>query len=323
MKLIIQIPCLNEEETIGITVADLPRSIDGIDQIEYLIINDGSTDKTEQAAKAAGVHHIVRFTKNKGLASAFMAGIDACIKLGADIIVNTDADNQYFGGDVEKIVKPILEGKADIVIGERPISEIEHFSPLKKILQKVGSWSVRTVSNTTIPDAPSGFRAYKREAALQLNVLTGYTYTIETIIQAGHKKMALTSVPIRTNGMLRESRLLKSMSSYIKMSISTMLRVFIMYKPLKFFLTLSVISFAIAGIIGIRYLILLLIGTPGEHIQSLILSVILAIFGSNTLVMALVSDLIANNRIMLEDVQYRIRKIDAIIEQRKDKNEQA
>lgn len=321
MKLIIQIPCLNEEETIGITVADLPRKIEGVDEIEYLIINDGSTDNTEEAAKAAGVHHIVRFTRNRGLASAFMAGIDACIKLGADIIVNTDADNQYFGGDVEKIVKPIIEGKADIVIGERPISEIDHFSPLKKILQKVGSWGVRTVSNTNIPDAPSGFRAYRRDAALQLNVLTGYTYTIETIIQAGHKKMALTSVPIRTNGMLRESRLLKSMSSYIKMSVATMLRVFIMYKPLKFFLTISIISFVLAGAIELRYLILFLTGNAGEHIQSLILSVVLAIFGSNTLVMALVSDLIANNRLLLEDVQYRIRKMDATLEQNKENNE--
>ena len=220
MKLIIQIPCYNEEETLEITYNDLPKHIEGIDTIEYLIINDGSKDKTVEKARELGFHHIVSFKQNKGLAKGFTAGLDACLHLGADIIVNTDADNQYCGADIEKLVRPILDEKADIVIGERPIDETEHFSWKKKKFQHLGSWVVRVASGTDIPDAPSGFRAYSREAALRINVVNNYTYTLETIIQAGHNKMAMISVPIRTNAETRPSRLFSSMWRYMKRSAS-------------------------------------------------------------------------------------------------------
>ncbi len=235
MKLIIQIPCYNEAETLEIALNDLPKKIDGIDEIEYLIINDGSKDNTVQVAKDWGVHYVVNFKKNKGLAKGFMAGIDACLRNGADIIVNTDADNQYNGEDIEKLVRPILEEKADIVIGERPIDDTEHFSPLKKKLQHFGSWTVRVASKTDIPDAPSGFRAYSRDAAMRLNVTNEYTYTLETIIQAGRNKIAMESVPVRTNPELRKSRLFSSMFGYVKRSMVTIVRSFMMYKPLRFF----------------------------------------------------------------------------------------
>ena len=224
MKLIIQIPCLNEAETLETALNDLPRQIQGIDTIEYLIINDGSQDDTVKVAKDWGVHYVVSFTKNKGLAKGFLAGIDACLKNGADIIVNTDADNQYCGADIEKLVRPILNGASDIVIGERPIDQTEHFSPLKKKLQHFGSWVVRVASNTDIPDAPSGFRAYSREAAMRLNVTNEYTYTLETIVQAGRERIAMDSVPIQTNAQLRPSRLFGSMFGYVKKSMVTIIR---------------------------------------------------------------------------------------------------
>ena len=236
MKLIIQIPCYNEAETLEIALNDLPKKIDGIDEIEYLIINDGSVDNTVEVAKNWGVHYVVNFKKNKGLAKGFMAGLDACLRNGADIIVNTDADNQYCGEDIEKLVRPILDGKADIVIGERPIDKTEHFSPLKKKLQHLGSWTVRVASHTDMPDAPSGFRAYSRDAAMRLNVTNEYTYTLETIIQAGRNKMAMESVPIRTNPELRKSRLFSSMFGYVKRSMVTIVRSFMMCKPLRFFM---------------------------------------------------------------------------------------
>ena len=310
MKLIIQIPCFNEEVTLPITLKDLPTRIDGIDTIEYLIINDGSTDKTVEVAKACGVHHILNFKNNKGLAAGFMAGIDASLKLGADIIVNTDADNQYCGEDIIKLVKPILDGQADIVIGERPIDNIEHFSWIKKKLQRLGSWTVRVASKTNIPDAPSGFRAYSREAALKLNVLSEYTYTLETIIQAGRKNMAITSVPVRTNGELRKSRLFRSMRAYIKRSIFTIFRIFMMYKPLKFFISLGGIIFLTGLLISIRFLYFYLSGYGSGHIQSLIFAAILLMLGFQTGVIGLQADLIAANRKILEDIQYRVRKIE-------------
>ncbi len=310
MKLIIQIPCYNEEETLPITLKDLPKEIEGIDTIKYLIIDDGSKDKTIEVAKANGVHHVVRFTNNKGLASGFMAGIDACLKLGADIIVNTDADNQYCGADIEKLVKPILDGQADIVVGERPIDSIEHFSWLKKKLQHLGSWVVRVASDTNIPDAPSGFRAYSREAALRLNVVSEYTYTLETIIQAGRKNMAITSVSIRTNGELRKSKLFKSMYSYIKRSIFTIIRIFVMYKPLKFFITLGLTIFLLGFVIGLRFLYFYFTAQGSGHIQSLILSALLILIGFQIGVIGLQADLIAANRKILEDIQYRIKKIE-------------
>lgn len=310
MKLIIQIPCYNEEETLGITYNDLPRHIDGIDEIEYLIINDGSKDSTVEVARELGFHHVVSFKQNKGLAKGFMAGLDACLHLGADIIVNTDADNQYCGADIEKLVRPILDGEADIVIGERPIDQTEHFSWKKKKFQHLGSWVVRVASGTSIPDAPSGFRAYSREAALRLNVTNEYTYTLETIIQAGHDKIAMTSVPIHTNGETRPSRLFSSMWRYMKRSSTVIIRSFMMYKPLRFFSLIGSILFLAGALIGIRFLYYMLIGSAGGHIQSLILAAILLIMGFQTVVMGLLSDIIAANRKILEDVQYRVRKLD-------------
>lgn len=310
MKLIIQIPCLNEAETLEIALNDLPKKIDGVDEIEYLIINDGSTDNTVEVAKKWGVHHVVTFKKNKGLAKGFMAGLDACLRAGADIIVNTDADNQYVGSDIEKLVQPILEGRADIVIGERPIDDTEHFSPLKKKLQHIGSWTVRVASSSEIPDAPSGFRAYTREAAMRMNVVNQYTYTLETIIQAGHDKIPMESVPIRTNPELRKSRLFHSMFGYVKKSMVTIVRSFMMYKPLKFFGSIGAVLFLIGMILGIRYLVFFFTGGAAGHVQSLILASTLMMLGCMTGIIGLQADIIAANRKILEDVQYHVRKLD-------------
>lgn len=310
MKLIIQIPCFNEEKTLAITYADLPKQIDGIDEIEYLIINDGSRDRTVEVARELGFQHVVSFKKNKGLARGFMAGIDACLHLGADIIVNTDADNQYCGADIEKLVRPILEEKADFVIGERPIDETEHFSWKKKKFQYIGSWVVRLASGTKVPDAPSGFRAYSREAALRLNVVNEYTYTLETIIQAGHNKIAMTSVPIRTNPETRESRLFKNMWAYMKRSSSVIIRSFMMYKPLKFFGTLGLIVFLIGVAVSARFLFFFISGAGDGHIQSLILAAVTILMGVQIFIVGLQADMIAANRKILEDIQYRVRKGD-------------
>lgn len=310
MKLIIQIPCYNESETLEIALNDLPKQIDGIDTIEYLIINDGSSDNTVEVAKNWGVHYVVNFSKNKGLAKGFLAGIDACLKNGADIIVNTDADNQYCGADIAKLVRPILEGRSDIVIGERPIDQTEHFSPLKKKLQHFGSWVVRKASNTNIPDAPSGFRAYSREAAMRLNVTNEYTYTLETIVQAGREKIAMESVPIHTNEELRPSRLFSSMFGYVKKSMLTIVRAFIMYKPLKFFTILGSIPFLLGVGTGMRFLIYVYIGQAGGHVQSLILASTLLMMGFMTYMIGLQADIIAANRKLLEDVQYRMKKME-------------
>lgn len=310
MKLIIQIPCYNEEETLTIALDALPKHIDGIDEIEYLIINDGSKDNTVEVAKKWGVNYVVSFKKNKGLARGFMEGLDACLRNGADIIVNTDADNQYCADDIEKLVRPIIEGKSDIVIGERPIDETEHFSPLKKKLQHFGSWTVRVASNSDIPDAPSGFRAYSREAAMRMNVVNEYTYTLETIVQAGRSKISMTSVPIRTNPELRPSRLFSSMFGYVKKSMVTILRAFMMYKPLRFFSIIGGIIFLIGFAIGVRFLLFYFQGTGTGHVQSLILSSTLILLGFETIIVGLQADIIAANRKILEDVQYRVRKLD-------------
>jgi len=318
MKLIIQIPCYNEAETLEIALNDLPKHIDGIDEIEYLIINDGSKDKTVAVAKKWGVNYVVNFKNNKGLAKGFLAGLDAAVRNGADIIVNTDADNQYSGDDIEKIVRPILEGKSDIVIGERPIDETEHFSPLKKKLQHLGSWVVRKASRTNIPDAPSGFRAYSREAAMRMNVVNEYTYTLETIVQAGRNKMAISSVPINTNPELRESRLFKSMFGYVKKSMLTIVRAFIMYRPLKFFASLGMLSILGGIIIGGRFLYFWLQGSGGGHIQSLILASMMVVVGVQTIVVGLQGDIIAANRKLLEDIQYRVKRLDYEMTERPD-----
>ncbi len=312
MKLIIQIPCYNEEATLGLVLSELPRQLPGIDRVEWLIINDGSRDRTVEVAQACGVDHIVNFQYNQGLAKSFMAGIEACLKAGADIIVNTDADNQYCAGDIPKLIAPILEGRAEIVIGARPIQEIEHFSPLKKFLQKLGSLVVRIASKTNIPDAPSGFRAISREAALRLNVFNEYTYTLETIIQAGQRGLAITSVPIRTNGYLRPSRLVKSISAYIQHSILTIVRIFMTYRPLQFFMVLGSLPLSLGFLLCCRWL-LLFWGIIGDNpakprVPSLILAAILILIGVQLLIFGLVADLMGVNRQLLEDIQLRLKR---------------
>lgn len=310
MKLIIQIPCYNEAETLGIALNDLPASLEGIDEIEYLIINDGSRDATVEVAEKWGVHHIVSFKQNKGLAKGFMAGIDGCLRYGADIIVNTDADNQYCAEDIKKLILPILNGQADIVIGERPIDDTEHFTYMKKKLQHFGSWVVRKASNTNIPDAPSGFRAFSREAAMRINVVNDYTYTLETIVQAGREKIAITSVPIRTNGELRPSRLFNSIWGYVKRSMLTILRAYMMYKPLKCFTYFAIPPIVLGVAIGIRFLVYYMHGQGGGHVQSLILACALTIIGFLTFMIGLLADVLAANRKILQDTQYHIRKME-------------
>lgn len=308
MKLVIQIPCYNESGTLALALKELPRKLEGFDSVEWLIINDGSTDNTVEVAKACGVDHVVSFTKNQGLAKGFMAGLDAALQAGADVIVNTDADNQYAAGDIPKLVQPILEGKADIVVGARPISTIKHFSPLKKLLQKIGSWTVRKASGTDIPDAPSGFRAISRDAAMRLNVFNSYTYTLETIIQAGQKNMAIMSVPIEVNEDLRPSRLVKSIGSYIKKSVITIFRIFVVYRPFKFFGTIGLFAFFGGLSLGLRYLVFIVMGNASGHIQSLIFASILLGIGFQTVLVAFLGDILSVNRKLLEDVQYRLKK---------------
>lgn len=311
MKLIIQIPCYNEEECLPVALSNLPREVEGFDKVEWLIIDDGSTDRTVEVALENGVDHIISLPTNQGLARGFMAGLEGAINAGADVIVNTDADNQYEAADIPKLVKPILSGEAEVVVGARPIDNIEHFSFAKKILQKIGSKVVRIASNTDLPDAPSGFRAMSRDAAMQLNVFSEYTYTLETIIQAGQKNMAITSVPIRTNEELRESRLVKSVPNYVKRSILTIFRIFMTYRPIRFFAVPGFISFGLGLALGLRFLYFYMIGTGGGHIQSVILSALLLGIGFFLIVAALIADLIAVNRKLMEDIQYRLRKIQA------------
>ena len=310
MKLIIQIPCFNEAETLEIALNDLPKQIDGIDEIEYLIIDDGCTDNTVEVAKNWGVHYVVSFAQNKGLAKGFMAGLDACLRNGADIIVNTDADNQYCAEDIPKLIQPILDRKADIVIGERPIDETEYFSWLKKKLQHFGSWVVRKASRTNIPDAPSGFRAFSREAAMRVNVINDYTYTLETIVQAGRNRIPIISVPIRTNAELRRSRLFHNMLDYVKKSILTILRALMMYKPLYCFTVVAAIPIAIGLGIGGRFLVYYFAGRGNGHTQSLLLACTLLIIGFVTFVIGMLADVISANRKILEDTQYHVRKLE-------------
>lgn len=309
MKLIIQIPCYNEEKTLAITVADLPRQIAGIDEIEYLIIDDGSTDATIAVAHSCGVHHIVQFPKNRGLAKAFMAGIHSCLSLGADIIVNTDGDNQYKGSDVERLVRPILEGDAEIVVGDRDTDTIEHFSGLKKKLQKFGSGIVRLASNSNVADTTSGFRAYCREAAMRLNVMNRYSYTLETIIDAGWDRLAIENVKIGTNGMLRKSRLFKSVQSYVARSAAVIIRSYTMRRPLQVFSFVGG-SMTLAGILlGVRYLVFFLHGYGNGHLQSLILSAILLLAGIQIIMAGLLADAIAAVRKISDELLYRTKKL--------------
>lgn len=308
MKLIIQIPCYNEAETLGIALAALPREVEGFDKVEWLIIDDGSSDATVEMARQNGVDHVVRHTRNQGLAKAFMTGIDACLERGADVIVNTDADNQYNAGDIPALTAPVVAGVSDIVVGERPIATIEHFSPVKKFLQKLGSWVVRVASSTNVPDAPSGFRAMSAEAARRLMVFNDYTYTLETIIQAGQKNMAISSVPVQVNEDLRPSRLFKSIPSYIKRSMVTIIRIFVVYRPFRFFGTIGSVLFLLGFLIGLRFLFYWLAGSGAGHIQSLILSSLLMGIGFQTILIAFVADLLAANRKLLEDLRYLAKK---------------
>lgn len=308
MKLIIQIPCYNEAETLEVALDDLPRELPGIDEIEYLVINDGSRDDTAEVARRWGVHHVVNFRRNRGLARGFMAGLDGCLRNGADIIVNTDADNQYCAEDIGALIRPILDGEADMVIGARPIDDTAHFSFIKKKLQHFGSWVVRKASGPDVPDAPSGFRAMSREAAMRLNVVNDYTYTLETIVQAGREKIAVTSVPVRTNGELRPSRLFKSIWGYVKKSMLTILRAYMMYRPLASFSFMALFPVLAGLLIGGRFLVYVWQGQSGGHVQSLILACTLIIMGFLTFMIGLLADVIAANRKLLQDTQYHARK---------------
>jgi len=310
MKLIIQIPSYNEEETLPGTLADLPRSVAGFDRVEWLIIDDGSTDRTIETAREHGVDHIVSFSGNRGLAAAFQAGIDASLKLGADVIVNTDADNQYHGPDIAKLVQPILEGNADMVIGDREVDSIEHFSALKKRLQRLGSWVVRQASHTNVSDTTSGFRAYSRNAAMQLVVVSRFTYTLETIIQAGNQNLAVLDVPIKTNDKTRESRLFPSMSAYVRRNAVSIFRIYAQYQPLKVFLGLAVVAGVIALALWTRFAISVAEGNSNGHVQSLILGAVL--FNAATILAALgvIGDLLAAQRIISVQTLARVRAIE-------------
>ena len=310
IKLVIQIPCFNEAESIGATLADLPATVPGVDEIEILIIDDGSTDDTVAVAKASGAHHVISFPRNRGLAKAFVAGLDESVRLGADIVVNTDADNQYNADDIETLVAPIIAGQAEIVVGGRPISQIAHFSILKRALQRLGSSVVRKASKTEVADATSGFRAMTRDAAQQLNVFSDYTYTLETIIQAGQKGMAIISVPIRVNGETRPSRLITGVPSYVWRSMVTIIRMSITYRPLRFFIWLGSFAFLAGFFIGVRFLGFYLGGVGGGHIQSLILASMLMSMGFIVAVTGILADLIAVNRKLLEQISWRLKKIE-------------
>ncbi len=311
-KLIIQIPCLNEAATLPATLADLPDAVPGIDVIETLVIDDGSRDGTSDVARACGVDHIVRLRRNKGLAAAFMAGIDASLKKGADFIVNTDADNQYAADDIARLLQPLLKGEADIVIGDRNIAGLEHMSPRKRRLQRLGSWVVRQVSNTTVPDTTSGFRAYTREAALRMTIVSEFSYTLESIIQAGKKRMAIAHVPVATNPRTRESRLFDSIFSYIKRSAATIVRIYAMYEPLKVFTYIGLTIFGVGFVVALRFLYLYLAEFTGgaRYIQSLIFSAVLMIVGFQVLLIGLLADVISANRKLLEDLLYRVRSLE-------------
>lgn len=308
MKLVIQIPCYNEQDTILTTLNALPKKIKGIDKIEILIINDGSKDETERLARDWGVGRIITFKRNLGLARAFAAGLGAALEMGADIIVNLDADNQYCAYDIEKLICPILDKKADITIGSRPIDKIKHFSFTKKLLQKLGSYVMKKVSNTNVEDAPSGFRAFSAYAAKKINIFDNYTYTLETIIQAQRKGLNIICVPIRVNEDLRPSRLVKGNFNYIIRSIITMVRMFIIYRPFRFFALLSAAFFIPGTLLGIRFLYFYLTGEGAGHVQSLILCAILTIFAFLCGLLAVISDLLAINRKLLEDVQFMLRE---------------
>jgi glycosyltransferase involved in cell wall biosynthesis len=310
MKLIIQIPCFNEEAVLAETLADLPREVAGVDEVEWLVIDDGSSDRTVEIARTGGVSHIVRLTNNKGLAAAFQAGLDASLKLGADIIVNTDADNQYKGADIPKLVTPILAGEADMVIGDRETDQIEHFSPLKKRLQRWGSAVVRRASDTNVPDTTSGFRAYNREAALQMSVVSKFTYTLETIIQAGKQTVAIDHVPIRTNPKTRESRLFPSMWAYVRRNTASIFRIYALYEPLRVFMAAAIVTALVGAVIWARFLWFFFSGEGAGHIQSLILGSTLFIVAVQFAALGVLGDILAGSRVIQQRILERVRRVE-------------
>jgi len=310
MKLIIQIPCLNEAVTLGVALGALPRQVPGFDQVEWLVIDDGSSDDTAGVARALGVDHVVRHPVNRGLAAAFMTGLDASLRLGADVVVNTDADNQYDARDIPALTRPVLAGEADMVIGTRPIDDTEHFSWTKKKLQRLGSWAVRVASKTHVEDAPSGFRAISRETAMRLNVFNAYTYTLETIIQAGLSNLRVASVPIRTNADLRPSRLVRSIPNYVRRSLLTILRVVLIYRPLKVFAWLGSVLVAAGLIAGLRFVYFYFSGHGDGHVQSVIFASLCLTLGTLTWMMGIVSELISTNRKLLEKVSWRLQRLE-------------
>ena len=309
-KLVIQIPCLNESQTLPQTLRDLPTRVPGIDVVEVLVIDDGSEDDTSEVARACGVNRVVRFRSHKGLAAAFMAGLDTALHMGADYIVNTDADNQYSGNDIPALLAPLLSGKADIVIGDRNVRTLRHMPVLKRWLQLCGSWVVRQVSNTQIPDTTSGFRAYSREAALRQTLVSDFSYTLESIIQAGKKRMAICHVPVATNESVRDSRLFSSVPSYIQKSAATIVRVYTMYEPLKVFTFIGLMTFSVGFAISLRFLHYYVGGAGQGHLQSLILSAVLMIVGFQVLLIGLVADVISANRKLTEELLYRVRSME-------------
>jgi glycosyltransferase involved in cell wall biosynthesis len=310
VKLIIQIPCFNEADQLPGTLADLPRAVEGFDVVEWLVIDDGSTDETVAVARKHGVDHLVRLTNNKGLATGFQAGIDTALKLGADVIVNTDADNQYYGPDVAKLVRPILEGRADMVVGDREVTGIEHFSPLKKTLQRLGSWVVRRASSTSVPDTTSGFRAYNREAAIQMLVVSKFTYTLETIIQAGKLLVAIDHVPVRTNPQTRESRLFPSMGSYVRRNAISIFRIYAQYEPLRVFWSLAALIGIVSLAVWIRFVVAYADGSGKGHVQSLILGAVLFIAAVVLWALGVIGDLLAAQRVMIQKTFERVRRIE-------------
>ncbi len=310
MKLIVQIPCFNEAATLRQTVAEIPRRIRGVDEVEVLVVDDGSTDGTSELAREIGVDHVFRHRHNKGLARAFRTGIEACLSSGADIIVNTDGDNQYAGADIPRLIAPILAGEADIVVGDRQTAKVPHFSLGKKLLQALGSYVVRHLSRTEVPDAVSGFRAISREAALHLNIVSSFSYTIEMLIQAGRKQMAVTSVPVGTNAKTRRSRLFTSIPSFVRQSLVTMIRMYAMYRPLRVFFYIGM-ALSITGALPIlRFVYLYMSGQGDGHIQSLVLGGVLVILGSVTLLIGLVADLINFNRQLIEMTLEKVRRLE-------------